>query len=243
MTQPPRPPETEPYAGSGVDPLVRSGRRPGRRALPSAETWVDGVSAEPPPVERRTDGFSVAGFVLGIAGVIVLSVPLALFGLRRTRRTDLRGHSLATAGLVISGCWLVIFGVIAGFVVLADREAGLGQAVPIEELRVAQCFNADLGQGSLLVARIADCARPHTGEAYARVAAKLTGLSPDDKADTATRACANSFEAFVGRRYEDSELDMYYVVLEDRAVADGNVLCMVGTPGEQLTGSMRGSRR
>ncbi|WP_328989094.1 DUF4190 domain-containing protein [Kribbella sp. NBC_01245] len=243
MTQPPRPPRTEPYAGSGVDPLARSGRWAGRRALPSAETWVDGVSAEPPTPVRPTDTFSMAGFVLSIAGAVVLSVPLALFGLRRTRRTGLRGRNLALAGLVISACWLVIFGVIAGFVVLADREAGLGQAVPVEELRVAQCFNADLAQGALLVARIADCAQPHTGEAYARAKAKLTGLSPDDKADTATRACASSFETFVGRRYEDSELDMYYVVLEDRAVADGNVLCMVGTPGEQLTGSMRGSRR
>jgi hypothetical protein len=36
---------------------------------------------------------------------------------------------------------------------------------------------------------------------------------------------------------------MYYVVLEDRPVADGNVLCLVGKPGEQLTGTMRGSQR
>lgn len=235
MTQPPRPP--------GTDPRARPGRWAGRRALPSAETWVDGISPAPPPAERRTDGFSVAGFVLGIAGAVVLSVPLAFYGLRRTRRTGFRGRNLAMAGLAISACWLVIFSVIAGFVVWADREAGLGQAVPVEELRVAQCFNADLAQGSLLVARIADCAKPHTGEAYARAKAKLTGLTPDDKADAATQACANAFEPFVGRRYEDSQLDMYYVVLEDRAVADGNVLCMVGTPGEQLTGSMRGSGR
>ncbi len=35
---------------------------------------------------------------------------------------------------------------------------------------------------------------------------------------------------------------MYYVVLEDRAVADGNVLCMVGMPGTRLS-ELRGSQR
>ncbi|MFC0627605.1 DUF4190 domain-containing protein [Kribbella deserti] len=236
MTQPPRPPEM----GSDLDAGFTTA--PGRRVLPSAESWVDGVSAEPPAV-RRLDGFSVAGFVLGLAGAIVLSIPLAVAGLRRTRQTNRQGRRLALAGLWLSACWVVVFAVLVAFGVFAEREAELGQAVPVEDLRVAQCFNADLSQGSLLVARIADCARPHTGEAYARAKARLTGLSPDDKADAATRACASSFEPFVGRRYEDSELDMYYVVLEDRAVADGNVLCMVGTPGQQLTGSMRGSRR
>jgi hypothetical protein len=71
----------------------------------------------------------------------------------------------------------------------------------------------------------------------------LTGLSVDQKGAVATQQCATAFEAFIGKPYERSELDMYYVVLEDQAVADGNVLCMVGKPGEQLTGSMRGSQR
>jgi hypothetical protein len=91
--------------------------------------------------------------------------------------------------------------------------------------------------------RIADCAVAHTGEAYAKVRANLAGLSATDTATTSTRQCATAFRQFVGRPYEQSELDMYYVVLEDRAVADGNVLCLLGIPGAHLAGTMRGSHR
>ena len=243
MTQPPSPPWTEPPP---VEPglassLARLDQGQGRRSLPPAESWFDGPPPEPVQ-ERRTDGFSVAGFVLAVVGVVPLSVPLGIIGLRRTRRTGVRGRSMAVSALVLSGCWAVIFSVLAG-VVISGRDAGLGRPTAINDLRVNQCFDADLDRGSLLVVRIADCAAPHAGEAYARVKATLTGLDSADKADAATHACASSFQSFVGRRYEDSSLDMYYVVLQDRAVADGNVLCMVGTPGEQLTGSMRGSRR
>ena len=81
------------------------------------------------------------------------------------------------------------------------------------------------------------------GEAYAKVRASLTGLSAEDTGTMATQQCATAFSAFVGKPYEQSELDMYYVVLQDHAVADGNVLCLVGMPGTHLTGSMRGSQR
>jgi hypothetical protein len=108
---------------------------------------------------------------------------------------------------------------------------------------VNQCFDADLDGGTLRIVRIADCAEPHSGEAYAKVKASLTGLSTGATEAAATQQCADAFHRFVGKPYEGSALDMYYVVLEDRAVADGNVLCMVGKPGEELTGSMRGSQR
>ena len=69
----------------------------------------------------------------------------------------------------------------------------------------------------------------------------MTGLSTEQKGTSATQHCATAFQEFVGTPYERSGLDMYYVVLEDQAVADGNVLCMVG--GERLVGSMRGAQR
>lgn len=187
------------------------------------------------------DGVSLVGFVAGVVGVVPLSLPLGVLGLRRTRKPGVGGRNLALAALTLSGCWLAIFAVLALFVIADGRD--LGGRTPIAELRVNQCFDADLDQGSLQVVRIADCAGPHAGEAYARAQAALTGLPGADKEAAATQACATFFERFVGRRYEDSELDMYYVVLADRAVADGNVLCMVGSPDEQLVGTMRGSGR
>jgi hypothetical protein len=245
MTQPQPPPRTEPpNAGSelGRGAARHLLRQRGGRSLPPAESWFDGSSPRPPP-PPRTDGFSVAGFVLGVVGVVPLSIPLGIVGLRRTRRDGRRGRNLAVAGLTVSGCWLAIFAVLAAFMIAGGREARPGEAIPVADLRVNQCFDADLDQGSLLVVRIADCAAPHAGEAYDRVDARLTGLRSEDKQAAATQACATSFEQFVGRRYEDSKLDMYYVVLEDHAVADGNVLCMVGSAGDRLSGSMRGTRR
>jgi hypothetical protein len=115
--------------------------------------------------------------------------------------------------------------------------------VAISEVAVHQCFDADLEAETLRVVRIADCVVAHTGEAYAKVRAELAGLSAEDKGAVATQQCAAAFGTFVGKPYEQSELDMYYVVLADRAVADGNVLCLVGMPGTRLTGTMRGSQR
>jgi hypothetical protein len=40
-----------------------------------------------------------------------------------------------------------------------------------------------------------------------------------------------------------SDLEIFFVVLDDNEVAGGNILCMLGQLGEPLTGSMRGSER
>jgi hypothetical protein len=106
-----------------------------------------------------------------------------------------------------------------------------------------QCFDADLDKKTLLVAKIADCGAPHAGEAYATASAALAGLAGKEKDLSAAEGCANSFEDFVGKAYDTSELEIFFVVLQDDEVAEGNVLCMLGKPGKQLTGSMRGSRR
>jgi hypothetical protein len=233
MTQPPYPVQPSP-AGLPLDPP------PLRTALPSAESWFDGV---PPVVRRDLDRFAVTGFVLSLPGLAPIAVVFAAIGLRRIRRLGGRGRRLALAALAISACWVIAIGVAAALGVYGDIRAGIGRSTSISQVRVDQCFDADLDVGTLRMVRIADCAKPHSGEAYARVKASLTGLSADATQTAATQQCAAAFRRFVGKPYEDSALDMYYVVLEDRAVAAGNVLCMVGKRGEVLTGSMRGSQR
>jgi hypothetical protein len=180
----------------------------------------------PTPAQRRLDRYAVAAFVVSLPGLAPIAAVLALIALPR-----------------ISCCWVLAIGIAAALALYGERQAGIGRTVAIGEVQVQQCFDADLDGDSLRMARIADCAVPHTGEAYAKVKANLTGLTAEQKVTAATQQCATAFESFVGKPYERSELDMYYVVLEDRAVADGNVLCMVGKPGEQLSGSMRGSQR
>jgi hypothetical protein len=228
MTQPPYSAQPSP---AGLPLAVRTGDEadppPARTALPSAESWFDGV---PPVVRRGLDRFAVTAFVLSLPGLMI-------------RRSGARGRWLALTALAISACWVIAIAVAAALGVYGDIRAGIGRSMSISQVRVNQCFDAHLDAGTLRMVRIADCSKPHSGEAYAKVKASLTGLSAEATEAEATQQCAAAFQQFVGKPYEESALDMYYVVLEDRAVASGNVLCMVGKPGEELTGTMRGSQR
>jgi hypothetical protein len=214
--------------------------QPARTPLPPAESWLEGV---PTPDQRRLDRYAVAGFAFSLPGLAPVAVVLSLIALARIRRSGTRGRRLAQAALVVSGCWLIAIAVAAALGLYGERQAGIGRSTAIAQVHVGQCFDADLGAETLRLVRIADCTSEHAGEAYAKVKAAVTGLSTEEKGAVATQECATAFRQFVGKPYEQSELDMYYVVLEDRAVADGNVLCMVGQPGEQLSGSMRGTQR
>lgn len=213
---------------------------PPGRTLPSAESWLTGV---PVPDQRRLDRYAVAAFAFSLPGLAPIAAILAAIALPRIHKAQTRGRGLAYAALAISACWVIAIGVAVGLGLYGDQRAGIGRSVPVAQVQVNQCFDADLEAQTLRMVRIADCATAHSGEAYAKVKAALTGLTAEQKGTVATQQCANAFHQFVGKSYEQSSLDMYYVVLEDRAVADGNVLCMVGQPDRQLTGSMRGSQR
>lgn len=214
--------------------------QPARPSLPSAESWLEGV---PTPAQQRQDRYAVAAFVTSLPGLVPVALVLAVIALRRIKRTGARGKGLAYGALAITLCWVLATSVAVGLNLYGERKAGIGRTVGIAEVRVEQCFDADLEAETLRLVRIQDCAISHTGEAYAKVRANLAGLSAEQTQTVATQQCATAFKTFVGKPYEQSELDMYYVVLEDHAVADGNVLCLVGMPGTRLTGSMRGSQR
>ncbi|TCC58136.1 DUF4190 domain-containing protein [Kribbella pittospori] len=214
--------------------------QPARPSLPSAESWLEGV---PTPAQQKQDRYAVAAFVTSLPGLVPVALVLAGIALRRIKRTGARGKGLAYGALAITLCWVIATSVAVGLNLYGERKAGIGRTVGIAEVRVEQCFDADLEAETLRLVRIQDCAIAHTGEAYAKVRANLAGLSAEETQTVATQQCATAFKTFVGKPYEQSELDMYYVVLEDHAVADGNVLCLVGMPGTRLTGSMRGSQR
>lgn len=214
--------------------------QPARPSLPPAESWLAGV---PNPAQQRQDRYALAALVTSLPGLVPIAVVLAGIALRRIKRTGSRGKRLAYGALAISLAWTIAIAVAVVLNLYGERRAGIGRTVAISQVAVQQCFDADLEAETLRVVRIADCAVAHTGEGYAKVRANLAGLSAEDKGTVATQQCATAFSAFVGKPYEQSELDMYYVVLGDRAVADGNVLCLVGMPGTHLTGSMRGSQR
>ena len=214
--------------------------QPARQPLPSAESWLEGI---PDPVQQRQDGYAIAAFAVSLPGLVPIAVVLAGIALRRIKRLGRRGKRLAYGALLVSLCWVLAIGTAVTLNLVAEHRRGIGRTVSISQVDVGRCFDADLESQALRLVRIADCAQAHTGEAYAKVQAALAGLTAAQTGATATQQCAGAFVDFVGKPYERSELDMYYVVLEDRAVAGGNVLCLLGMPGMHLSGTMRGSRR
>jgi hypothetical protein len=214
--------------------------QPARPPLPSAESWLEGV---PDPARQRQDGYAIAAFAISLPGLVPIAVVLAGIALRRIKRLGVRGKRLAYAALLVSLCWVIAIGIAVTLNLVAEHRRGIGRTVSISQVDVGRCFDADLESDALKVVRIADCAEAHTGEAYAKVQAALVGLTAAQSGAEATDQCAGAFVDFVGKPYERSELDMYYVVLADRDVADGNVLCLLGMPGTHLTGTMRGAQR
>ncbi|MFF1817388.1 DUF4190 domain-containing protein [Kribbella sp. NPDC058245] len=214
--------------------------QPARPSLPSAESWLTGV---PTPAQQRQDRYAVAALVTSLPGLVPVAVVLAGIALRRIKRTGGRGKRFAYGALAVCLCWGIVTGVAVALGLYGQLRDGIGRTVPIAQVEVGRCFDADLEADTLRMARIANCRTEHSGEAYAKVRAELTGRSTEETQTIATRECTTAFGAFIGKPYEQSDLDMYYVVLEDRAVADGNVLCLVGMPGTRLSGSMRGAQR
>ncbi|NUR95476.1 MAG: DUF4190 domain-containing protein [Kribbellaceae bacterium] len=214
--------------------------QPARQSLPPAESWLEGV---PDPVRQRQDPYAVAAFALSLPGLVPFAVLVAGIALRRIKRLGGNGKRLAYAALLVSLCWVLATATAVTLNLVAEHRRGIGRTVSISQVEVGRCFDADLESDALRVVRIADCAQAHTGEAYAKVQAALVGLTAAQTGAEATNQCAGAFVDFVGKPYEHSELDMYYVVLENREVANGNVLCLLGMPGTHLTGTMRGAQR
>ena len=69
-----------------------------------------------------TDGLAVASFVLGLCGIVPVSVGLGIAALVRGRGTQRPGRGFAVAGLVLSTLWVLFFVVMAVVGVLASEH-------------------------------------------------------------------------------------------------------------------------
>jgi hypothetical protein len=94
---------------------------------------------------------------------------------------------------------------------------------------------------------VVPCSDPHDTEVFA-VFDLADGEYPGDETVTtdADQGCYKEFATFVGVTYEESELDYYFLTPTQEswnAIDDREVACLVGLPGEQVTGSLQGSDR
>jgi Septum formation len=166
------------------------------------------------------------------------SAPVAI---PRARQVVLLTALLAIVVLV-SGCgW---FG----------SSASSKASTSVFDIKPGQCFNPpSTVKAELSKLHSVPCGQPHTEESYASIAylnkdgSEVSSYPGDAALKTfADAACAQHYGDYVGKDYLDSAFFFTYLLPSARGWEqrkDRNVLCFVTTTGQQLTTSVKNSKR
>ncbi len=152
------PARTRAPAGQGPAAHIRASQPPPAQAYPGSPgypRYADGNQSAP---GGRTSGFAIASFILGILGIVLLSVGFGIAALVRMRDRPQRGKGLAITGLVLSGVWILGIGALIVFLHSygqPQRSASTGQiaakgTVSIFSLRAGDCFQNPTANATLL---------------------------------------------------------------------------------------------
>ncbi|MGO8770437.1 MAG: septum formation family protein [Mycobacterium sp.] len=140
----------------------------------------------PHPPRHSTSGWAIAAFALGLLSCVPLGVIFGIIALVKNNDGRQYGRGLAIAGMVISGIWVVVGGVIAAVVARNDYFLVRGTVQSSPLLTVGECFDetpqsetagAEVGVG---INHPVSCGQPHSDEVFA-----VLSLSrfPDTDAD------------------------------------------------------------
>jgi hypothetical protein len=115
------------------------------------------------------------------------------------------------------------------------------------DIRLGDCFNDGSASGEITSIDGVPCSEPHDNEVFALVNLTQSSFPGDEAMEAlAFETCLKKFEAFVGKDYESSQLDIFPIYptrqswneLDDREV----VCALYDLDLKKLAGSMRGSR-
>jgi len=112
------------------------------------------------------------------------------------------------------------------------------------QVHLGDCFNDpdfDADEYSSLPG--VPCTDPHDNEAFAVFDLTLSSYSEYDIADISEASCVDRFEAYVGRDYESSSLDVVtmYPSAESWDQSDREVVCaLYDMSGSKLVGTVKG---
>lgn len=190
-----------------------------------------GVNHERP--KGGTSGLAIAGFVLSLVGVLVISAVLCLVALNRVKTYNEKGRGLAIAGLVLSGLWIVVGLPLIAYAANrdADRDTS-GQVttaadVAPKKLRVGDCV-ARIAEGKLKDVRVQPCSEPNGGRVFAVFelpSGKFPGLAAVQQ--TAEQGCADRWEAGDEQASTPSDLWYFYPTMDSWRLADYGVTCLI----------------
>lgn len=119
-----------------------------------------------------------------------------------------------------------------------------GPTSSVLDLYVGQCIQ-DPGEGTVYDVENAVCTTEHWGEVYHVMTITSSQMpSEDDMNDMASDACVDAFEAYVGRPYDESDLDFTWYVPSQESWAEGDrtIQCIaIRTDGDPLDQPVRNS--
>jgi Septum formation len=161
----------------------------------------------PPP---KTNWWAVVSFVLGLVGVIVLSVICGLVGLSQAKRVG-SGRGFAIAGLVLSGLWLVPFAAIVVYGVTSGLTSDT-DIVSAQKVEVGDCLAEIPDEGRVETVETVDCQKPHAGEVYAQLAV-LDGDFPGEDAIVERYAskCEPALASYSSAAAQDMSISLIYL--------------------------------
>jgi hypothetical protein len=124
-----------------------------------------------------------------------------------------------------------------------------GVNVSVFHLKVGDCMVPPTNiKAELSSVKVVACKKPHTQEVFANVDDNSAG--DNYPGDTALRTfadgqCLQRFRGYVGIDYRQSSLWYTYLLPSVRSwsARDRTVVCVTTTTGQQLTSSVKGSRR
>jgi hypothetical protein len=190
---------------------------------------------------RSTSGLAIATLVVGVAGFLVITIPvnivLGLVALVRTRRRGDKGVGLAVTGLILSVLWAVGIGLaVATLTKTSDpkRDAsgqitGPQKAGP-DKLRVGDCV-APSQTGEVTDVQAQPCSRPGSDKVFA-VFDLPQGTWPGEAASSkaAERGCTKRYQASRAQAKQESELVYFGPTKERWELGHRKVVCLVGPP-------------
>lgn len=119
-----------------------------------------------------------------------------------------------------------------------------GPTSSVLDLYVGQCIQ-DPGEGTVYDVENAVCTTEHWGEVYHVMTITSSQMpSEDDMNDMASDACVDAFDAYVGRPYDESDLDFTWYVPSQESWAEGDrtIQCIaIRTDGDPLDQPVRNS--
>lgn len=256
------PPPTLPPRSTPIQPGGFPGWSPAPPPPPGPPGWTGpqpqyGIPLQP---ASRTYGLATAALVCGLLGLVLFwllgILPLlgVIFGLIAARTIKRSGGTLDGLGKARAGWITGLIGVAAAGAFFwagatgrldddaSDRDSKPGTA-PYSEADVGDCV-AEIPAGDIVYElEFVSCDDAHSAEVY------LAGeLNPDGNrafpGDTALlaeveTACDEAFEPYIGRTYEESVFEVYYLYprLLSWQPERGIYFCFVGEVGKTTIGS------